>query len=187
MKNSLRLFTIFLLIFTFSGCKNTAISSGNTQTTSSQEINSDTKTIGIISLGYYESYHQYKQGITSSQYVSEYAFLSELSEAEFISVSEGTETFAIIPTDSTASVCVYKLIYDEDLNKTQNGDLLYSSSQAKPIIVKCNFSDIFPDANIIITDKDGTVTEFSLQLSMKDSKLEIISESKCLIQDLTKY
>jgi len=188
MKSILSLLIIFILIFTFSGCReDPSISDVSSESSSSQEINLDSKIIGIISLGYYEDYNQYIQDIKSSPYLSEYDFLSKLSEEVFISASDGTETFAIIPPDSTASVCVCKLIYDEGLNNTQNGDIVYNSSQAKPIIVKCNLSDIFPDTNIIITYKDGTVTEFSLKCSMKDGKIEITSESSHLIQDLTKY
>lgn len=151
------------------------------------QSSNDKQTTGVIYLDSYTDYNQYIEQIKTSKYLSEYAFLSELSKDEFISVSEGTQTFAILPPDSTASVCVYKLIYDEELNKAQNGDLLYSSNQAIPIVVKCNFSDIYPDVNIKITAKDGTVTEFSPQSSMKDGKLEILSEAKHLITDLTKY
>ncbi len=188
MKKLLFLILVVCFVFSLYGCS--ALKDGTSsqleapQTVTNNETDS---AVGIIFLGYYEDYNQYINEIKSSQYLSEYAFLNELSEEEFISTSNGTETFAIIPTSSTASVSVYKLTYDEDLGKSQNGDLLYNSDQAKPIIVKCNSSDIFPDANIIITNTDGTVTEFAPQISMKNGELEIISESKHLIKDLTRY
>ncbi len=162
-------------------------SNGSNTTASSQETSRDTKKIGIISLGYYENYNQYVEKIKSSQYLSEYAFLKELKKEEFISASDGTQTFAIIPDETVKSISVYKLKYDENQNKTQNGDLLYNSPKANPIVLKCNLSDIHPDANIVIVNQDGTVTEFSPQISMKDGKLEIISNSEHLIKDLTKY
>jgi hypothetical protein len=110
-----------------------------------------------------------------------------LSKNEFISVSEGTETFAIIPANTVASVSVYKLEYDEELNKTSNGDILYNSSNVKPFVVKCNLSDIYTDVNIVLTTKDGKVIEFSPQLSLKDGKVEIVTNSKDLIEDMTRY
>ncbi len=147
----------------------------------------ETKAVGVISLGGYDGYNQYKEQIKSSNYLSEYTFLDELSKDKFVSASDGTETFAIIPADDVVLVCVYKLVYDQELNKSQSVDLLYSASNADPIVVKCNFSDIYSDVNIKIVQKDGTVTEFSPRVSMKDGKLEIVSESKDAVQDLTKY
>ena len=120
-------------------------------------------------------------------FLSEYAFLDELSKDKFVSASDGAETFAIIPADDVVLVCVYKLVYDQELNKSQSVDLLYSASNADPIVVKCNFSDIYSDVNIKIVQKDGTVTEFSPRVSMKDGKLEIVSEAKEAVADLTKY
>lgn len=154
---------------------------------SQNQQTADKKTVGVIFLGGYEDYNQYTEKIKSSKYLSEYAFLGELPKSDFISSSDGLETFAIIPKSTTASVSVYKLIYDEELNKTQKGEEIYNSTEAKPIVVKCNFSDIYPDVNIKVTDKDGTVTEFSPKQSLKDGKLEIVSESKELVEDLTQY
>ncbi len=159
------------LLFALSGCKNTP----------------GEKTTGIVFLGYFEDYNEYSEEIQSSPYLDEYEFLGELSKEEFITVSEGTQTFAIIPADTIAAVTVYKLEYDEGLNEASNGDVLYNSSNVKPFVVKCNSSDIFTDMNIVLTAKDGTVTEFSLQISMKDGKVEIATETEELIKDLTKY
>lgn len=171
MKKILSLLVIFVLIFAVSGCKNTA----------------DEKTTGIIFLDYFEDYDEYSKQIKNSPYLDEFEFLGKLSKKEFITVSEGTQTFAIIPADTTESVSVYKVNYDEELNKTSNGDLLYNSSKVKPFVIKCNSSDIFSDVKIVLTAKDGTVTEFSPQVSMKDGKVEILTEKKDLIKDLTSY
>lgn len=169
---------LFILIFCFAGC--------NMLNSNSEASSLESATTGVIYLGNYESYEECINGIKASDDFAEYAFLQDLSEEDFFSASNGTETFAIIPAESAASLCVYELKYDENLDKTQKGELLYQSSQVGPVIVKCNWSDIFPDAQIVITDNDGAVTEFSLQLSMKDGSLEIISDKKDAIKDLTK-
>ena len=188
MKRALIVLIIFILTFTFSGClENTSILNGSSKTSSLQETNSDTKTIGIIALGDYENYNEYSKAIKTSPYLDEYEFLGKLSTNEFITASEGTQTFAILPTDTIASVSVYKLEHDNELNKATNGDLLYNSSDVKPFVVKCNFSDIFPDVNIVLTAKDGSVTQFSPKISMKDGRVEIVTETKSFIKDLTKY
>jgi len=171
MKKFLSLFVTFVLLFALSGCKNAW----------------DEKLTGVIFLDYFEDYNEYSKEIRTSPYLDEYEFLGELSKNEFITASEGTETFAIIPADTITKVSVYKLKYDEELNTASNGDILYSSSKVTPLIVKCNLSDIFPDVNIVLTAKDGTVTQFSPKISMADSKVEIITNTKGLIEDLTKY
>ena len=142
---------------------------------------------GVIFLDYFEDYNEYSKSIKASPYLEEYEFLGELSKKDFISVSEGTETFAIIPANNVTAVSVYKLEYDEQLNKASNGDMLYNSSDVKPFVVKCNLSDIYTDVNIVLTTKDGKVIEFSPQLSLKDGKVEIVTKNKDLIADNTKY
>ena len=178
MKKYLNLLVVFLFLLTFSGC--------NMLNSNSEVLSSQSETTGVIYLGNYESYEECINGIKASDDFAEYAFSQDLNEEDFFSASNGTETFAIIPDESAVSLCVYELKYDENLDKTQKGQLLYQSSQAGPVIVKCNWSDIFPDAQIVITDNDGAVTEFTLQLSMKDGSLEIISDKKDAIKDLTK-
>ena len=174
MKKLLCLTIILTLLFAFAGCEMPA---GKIEPTK------------IIFVGYCENYEQYQQKIQASQYLTEHPSLSEVSENEFVSVSEGTETYVIIPADSTVSVQVCKLTndYDENIGGTIKSELLYESTKTTPIVIKCNFSDIVSDVNVVIKHGDGTVNEFSPQISLKDGKVEIISESKNLIDDLTKY
>ena len=121
--------------------------------------------------------------------MTDYPALTEVSEKEFISVSNGTETFLIMPSELTASVQVYKLIrgYDKTLKEeTLQSELLYEANNANPIVVKCNFSDVVSDVNIVITYKDGSTVEFSPACSGKGGELYIESKNKELIKDLTK-
>lgn len=169
MKKTFVCFFAIALVFAFSGCSKAA----------------ERKTTGVIFLDYFEDYDEYSKEIKDSPYCEEYEFLQELSKEEFIDASEGAETFAILPADTVTSVIVYKLEYDSELNEAFNGAVLYTSSESKPFVVKCNFSDLFPDVNIVLTAKDGTITEFSPGLSLKDGK--VVVESNEPIVDLTKY
>lgn len=189
MKKFAFLMMAIVVLTSFCACNDTQDKTDNVTTACNDtQEKEEAVATGIIFLGYYETYDDYCENIKSSAYISEYPFLGEITEEEFVVTGKGTETYAVIPGSATASVCVNELIYDDVLSSSQKGNTLYQAQNTKPIIVKCNFSDLFADVIITITDQSGAVTAFSPQISLKDGRVVgITSESKQQIKDLTHY
>lgn len=195
MKKYISVIMLIMILTSFCACNDTPCNDTQDKEEAVTTACNDTQgqeeatKIGIIYLvGNYETYDDYCESIKSSEYISEYPFLGEITEKEFVVASKGTETYAVIPGSATASVCVNELIYDDDFSNSQKGNTLYQAQNTKPIIVRCNFSDLFADVIITITDQSGAVTAFSPQISLKDGRVVgITSESKQQIKDLTHY
>lgn len=78
------------------------------------------------------------------------------------------EHYLIIPREPNMKVEVYKESMEAD------PELIKKFDVAKPFIVCCNISDIFPDCKIVITSSDGNKSiEFSPYISLKDGSVQI--------------
>ncbi len=154
------------------------------------ELKADGKEFAVIFLEFCEDYETFRNGIVGSSYGSKYPFLQHIGKGNFISASDGKICFAIIPTSERSVVTVHEWISDDGANTFHKGELLYSSAPYSSlgheiIIVKCNFSDIFPDALITVTSPSGRVTELVPECSIKDGSLVLNSEQEKYIAHLT--
>ena len=50
-------------------------------------------------------------------------------------------------------------------------DTLYTSNVGAPIVLQCNYSDLFSDAEIIITDSEGQTLKWSPFISLRNGKV----------------
>ncbi len=143
---------------------------------------------GVILLGGYESYEHYIDEIKLSEYSEDIPQLAEISEEDFVSTDGGFETYAIIPPPSANSICVYELVYNDDLSESSIGDLIYDKGgeAVNPIILRCNVSDLMPDHFVVVLYDDGSSDDFSLSTSLKDGTVIIDGNNKNF-EDLTKY
>ncbi len=183
MKKVLSLVLVFALCLCVSGCGKIKPVQPDNDLPAAEYTPPKT---GIIFLGYYDSFEDFK----ASEDAYADSALGEVSPEQFIAVSEGHETFAILPAENIKRVCVYSMRYDEEGNG-QKDLLLYDSTnyytQPLPIVVKGNLSDIMPDFAILVTNQSSTSGECCPKVSMKDGKLEIITEQPDYFEDLTMY
>ncbi len=98
---------------------------------------------------------------------------------------DGGELYLIIPRDPNATVIVNDVICDEttDWNIFPGENVLYKTENSgQPFIIRCNFSDGIPNTFITIIESDGTIFEYSPQLSLMDGSLVIPIMSPALIE-----
>ncbi len=197
MKKFITFFLAFSMIITLCGCQI------NPDTTSSAEsdaashsyglekiqskMSKSIKKMGVIFLGFYESYEEYIIGAEKT-YGKDYPFLKNIKEEAFVASSEGSEIFAIIPANNRISLTVNRLSYTNGFETAQKGDLLYEGRPGEPVVVKCNFSDLYPDIIITATSTDSdAATEFVPKLSLKDGRIELEEEEQLSVHDFTEY
>lgn len=85
---------------------------------------------------------------------------------ETVAVSPG-EYYLVIPRNPGTTLRVFQ----EDL-ETSEKSLVYEDPAGKPVILRCNVSDIFYDATVELTDAAGTVS-FTPFISLRDGAIEI--------------
>ena len=90
-----------------------------------------------------------------------------------ILISEG-EYYLVIPRTQGSMLRVYR----EDF-ETGEKSLVYEDPDGKPVILRCNVSDVFYDAVVELTDAAGTVS-FTPFISLQDGSIEIGEEGLLL-------
>lgn len=147
-----------------------------------QQLVSNGKTFGIIALGSADSHIDCVTQLKTNYYGTKYPFLSSIPQSRFISSGDGKITFAIIPADENAEVTVHKWVSTDGANTFHKGEQLYSG-KGEPIIVKCNFSDIFPDCLVTVSG-----VEINPKTGNDDEgRIGIREEIKDKVLDLSRY
>ena len=85
---------------------------------------------------------------------------------ETVEISDG-EYYLVIPRNPGTMLRVLKEDFD-----TGEKSVAYEDPDGKPIILHCNASDIFFDADVELTDAAGTVS-FTPYISPRDGAIEI--------------
>lgn len=85
---------------------------------------------------------------------------------ETVEISDG-EYYLVIPRNPGTMLRVLKEDFD-----TGEKSVAYEDPDGKPIILRCNASDIFFDADVELTDAAGTVS-FTPYISPRDGAIEI--------------
>lgn len=81
----------------------------------------------------------------------------------------GGEYYLVIPRYPDMTLQLYRRRLDHDMGVL---DLFYEEENAKPFILCCNVSDIFPDVTVLLT-RGEEQTEFTPYISLKDGSVQI--------------
>ena len=79
----------------------------------------------------------------------------------------GGDWYLIIPRYPDMAVELYR----NDI-ETMGSELVYEDASCGPFLIRCNISDIFPDATIRLTYQGETV-EFSPYISLEDGSVQV--------------
>lgn len=152
---------------------------------------------GVVYLGY-GSFDTYKYNfkdnrqyfvdiIKNSGYADSFDFLLSVPDEYWIDTGAGSEFYLIIPTDENAKVEIYNLELDEKSADMNRGDILYSQDKGVPFLLKCNYSDLFPECEVVITDSNGDVLNWRPGLSLRDGTVMNTTEDGKIVHDFTVY
>ena len=151
---------------------------------------------GVLYLGYAESdmfdmannRPYYDKFFKDSGSVKTFPFLKDIPESQFVCTPLGHDLYVIIPTDPKAHVEVNLLKLDEENDYSLKvEDTLYSSDVGAPFVLQCNYSDIFPDCQVVITDSKGRILTYSPMLSLRDGRVNKSAEDGQTVYDFTIY
>ncbi|MBQ1435497.1 MAG: DUF3298 domain-containing protein [Clostridia bacterium] len=150
---------------------------------------------GVVFLGYVdraandiEQYRGYYSSLfIESGYAEDFEFLLSVPKERFVCVPDGEELYLVIPRDENAEVRVNEWYIDEENDFTgEPGDVLYESQSGTPFLLKCNKSDIMPDALVTVYDSGGETLEWNPSISLMDGHVVTVSNLK-YVYDFTHY
>jgi len=150
---------------------------------------------GVLFLGYVdesagtlESNKAYYQTIFEERgYLDDFPFLAEFPDSNFVETEWGQELYCIIPLDTEATVSVNQWLVDETSGfEGKTGEVLYQSEKGTPILLKCNVSEIVPDAELVIVDSNGEQMKWNPSLSGMDGSV-FVESANGKVYDLTVY
>ncbi len=150
---------------------------------------------GVIFFGYVEesagtleNNREYYQTIFEEKgYLDGFPFLAEIPDSNFVETEYGQELYCIIPLDPEATVSVNQWIVDETSGfEGKTGEVLYRSEKGTPILLKCNVSEIVPDAELVIVDGNGEQMKWYPSLSGMDGSV-FVESANGAVYDFTVY
>ncbi len=128
------------------------------------------------------SFADIQDGFAADGITEALPMVAEVRENRFFA-NDGSELYLIIPRNDVG-LTVYEQFVDDESGELACGEMLYSSDQSEPILLRGNVSDIFSNFLLVIAGEGGETLEYSPQLSMMDGTVWIDTE---LIYDLTPY
>ncbi len=128
------------------------------------------------------SFADVQDGFVATGITEDLPMVAEVKEDRFFT-NDGSELYLIIPRNDVG-LTVYEQYVDNESGELACGEMLYSSDQCEPILLRGNISDIFSNFLLVIAGNGGETLEYSPQLSMMDGTVWIDTE---LIYDLTPY
>ena len=116
---------------------------------------------------------------------SEWPFLTELGAAQLAETELGQELYLIVPVSDDCSVSVNRWIMNEENGFVgETGEVLYRSEAGTPVLLVCNYSDVFPDVQVNVVGGGKTAT-FEPMLSLRDGSITM--PFNVPLTDLTPY
>jgi hypothetical protein len=128
-----------------------------------------------------------QQRLAESGYLDGFAFLAGIPAERIVEIPGGEDLYCFYPLDDKVSFSINRYIVSEANNYAgESGELLYHSEQGEPILLRCNVSDIIPDAQLLLIDSSGKRLRYVPQLSLRDGRVYIPQET-VLLYDATHY
>lgn len=123
---------------------------------------------GVAYLGYYsEDIGVVIEDLQYKGIYDKHPFLNEFRQKNFYSL-EGDELYAVIPAEG-AEVTVNEYAFNE--NGIGSAKKRLAVSDGEILFLRGNVSDIMPNLQLAITDKDGNITEYLPSMSLEDGYL----------------
>ena len=109
----------------------------------------------VLFLGYGKDFSAISEMSDFTKYCEKFPSLRKITA--FTAETEGDEVFYIIPRydDATVTISEYKIDI-ENMEETI-GKELYRGKNA-PVLIRCNFSDIIPNASVTVTGNGSSIT-----------------------------
>ncbi len=82
----------------------------------------------------------------------------------------GDEFYILAPSANAVSVTIEGYGMDDEGAVGPDGEIFYVGD-GSPVVLLCNLSDLIPDTQVTVEDKDGNQLIFSPSLSLEDGKL----------------
>jgi len=114
---------------------------------------------------YAAAYLGYEE-IGDLSYFTENGFIDGTPPIHHVS---GGEHYLIIPRYPDMNLSLFRRRLDHDMGVLE---LFYEEENAKPFILCCNISDIFPDVTVLLT-RGEEQTEFTPHISLKDGSIQL--------------
>lgn len=126
--------------------------------------------------------------INESGYADSFEFLLSMPDDYWVETPGGQDLYLIIPYDEQAHVEVNCLVMNEDNNfEGESGENLYTKDSGAPFLLKCNYSDILPECEVLITDSNGEVLNWRPFTSLRDGTVSTDTQNGTSIYDFTVY
>lgn len=123
---------------------------------------------GVAYLGYYsEDIGVIIEDLQHKGVYKKHPFLNEFRRKNFYSL-EGNELYAVIPAEG-AEVTVNQYAFNE--NGIGSAKKRLAVSDGEILLLRGNVSDIMPNLQLAITDKDGNITEYLPSMSLENGYL----------------
>ena len=130
----------------------------------------------------------YDNMMKESGRMEEFPFMKEIPNRQFVSTDMGHDLYLIIPTDPKAHVTVNQIVLDEENDFSPKAEaVLYQSKNGAPFLLQCNYSDIFSDAEIVMTDSKGETLKWSPFISLRNGKVQTDAQDGKKVTDFTAY
>lgn len=149
---------------------------------------------GAIYLGYVDSSYgslaenraYLEELLFMSGYTDDFEFLMDIPDDHIVEVDGGMELYCIYPFDERASVEVNKYVVDENTYQLVQDEILYRSDCGDPILVRCNATETYWDAEVYIVDSNDYRLSWMPRMSMMDGRMEVPEEAP-YVYDATWY
>ena len=136
---------------------------------------------------YYDYFDTYDAIYASTGMDAKVPYLRNFPSDCFAATEGGQELYLLLPADIHGSISVIKLEYDETTGEPKEGEVLFSQDDdLRPVLLKCNQSEIMPDVLVRMTDSKGQLLEWSPCISGENGKV-VTGQASHMIRDFTDY
>lgn len=140
-------------------------------------LDEETAVLKVAYLGNYDSMAELRRSANFQRYLNYYPELAEINE--FTVETQGNEVYFLRPQDPQADVRIYAFNIEMiNENKPLDSDKLYYQGKGKPLLVRVNISDIYPDITVFLKDSAGKSVIYQPFLSLEDGSLSLYNKAK---------
>jgi hypothetical protein len=130
----------------------------------------------------------YMQIFRSTGMDTKVRWVNSFPSDDFVTAGGGQELYLLLPSDIHGSITISELVFDEATATMKEGKVLYEQDgKLRPILLKCNRSEIMPDVIVRVTDSKGELLEWSPSISGENGKVVTANDTGKTIDDFTDY
>ena len=115
-------------------------------------------------------------------------WLNSIPSDCFVSSEGGQELYLLLPSDIHGCVTISERVFNETTGELEEGrELFRQEDHLRPVLLKCNRSEIMPDVLVRVTDSGGELLEWSPCISGMDGRVVTANDTQKAIRDFTDY